>query len=86
MNKCTKQHSAEGVLSRTSPNGKSIFKTKAAGTLEGWPTDMGKGFIESPAVRGPPDSFPILSAPEHYSMRAARLLVNSILKIKLLDA
>lgn len=65
----------------TSSSGKSIFKTKAAGTLKGWPTGMGKGFIQSPVVRGAPDSFPTVSAPEqHYNMHAARHLVDSILK------
>jgi len=68
---------------RTLSNGKSIFITKAAGTLKGWPADMGKGFIPSLVERGAPDSFPTVSAPEqHYSVHAARHLVDSILKKK----
>lgn len=85
VKKCTKLHSAEGVLYRTMSNGKFIFKTKAAGTLKGLPTDMWKEFIQSLAVRETPDSFPMVSNPEqHYNVCAARQLVDSILK-KALD-
>lgn len=89
MHKCTKLHSVEDVLCRTSSNGKSTFKTKAVGILKHWPTDVGNGFIQHLAVRGVPDSFPTVSAPEqHYNVHAARNLVDSTLKKKkkVLDA